>query len=186
MKRLLWVGGVFLGVLLCWSVAFHAKPSGAGDPVSSSSVSGSQESDLSDVGARIRHSCARCHGFPNPDVLPRPAWREVIEKMYSFLGFEGKSLDGLRAEEVIAWYELHSRLDSWALRPVSPPSAVGPIAFRKHGFSPPGAPPSPAISHLAFVAHEGLKVPTILACDMRHGRVFRMTFSKGALNGKGP
>ncbi|MDP7035207.1 MAG: FG-GAP-like repeat-containing protein [Planctomycetota bacterium] len=106
--------------------------------------------------------------------------------MYSFLGFEGKPLDGLRAEEVIAWYELHSPLDSWSLRPVPPPSAVGPIAFRKHGFSPAGAPPSPAISHLSFVAHEGIKAPTLLACDMRHGRVFRMTFRKGALKDKDP
>lgn len=28
-----------------------------------------------------RTACASCHAFPNPDVLPRAAWRVSVEKM---------------------------------------------------------------------------------------------------------
>ena len=47
--------------------------------------------------AELAASCSRCHRNPSPQVLPRAAWQEAIEKMYRFVGAEGQRLDGFLA-----------------------------------------------------------------------------------------
>ncbi|MHC4165109.1 MAG: FG-GAP repeat domain-containing protein, partial [Planctomycetota bacterium] len=60
-----------------------------------------------DVEARVRATCGNCHPFPTPDILPRSAWRDMIQHMASLRRVlrERSFSRGFSLDEVAEWYE---------------------------------------------------------------------------------
>ena len=66
-----------------------------------------------DVEARVRATCGNCHPFPTPDILPRSAWRNMIQhmaKLREVLREESFSR-GFSAEEVAEIREARKEWD---------------------------------------------------------------------------
>ena len=137
-----------------------------------------EEEELRILVEEAYDSCGRCHGFPKPDVLPRPAWRENILKMYAFIGLHGKPLDGLDAGEVIAWYERRAP-QKIPLRAQELSKAESPVEFHRRGIQSPGAPADPAVSNLNIV-NWAPGQPSVLLTDMRHHAIMLADFPGGS------
>ena len=131
--------------------------------------------------AKIEISCGRCHGFPQPDVLPRSAWRENIIKMYAFIGLHEKPLDGLDAGEVIAWYERRAPQEI-PLRAQELSEDESPVKFHRRGISPPQAPADPAVSNVNVVNWTPGR-PSVLLTDIRHHAIVLADFPTEELTG---
>ena len=105
--------------------------------------------------------CAKCHVTPSPDILPRFAWRDVIDDMYGLAGLPPDPA-------VVAWYEARAP-ERYDVRRRTLPSS--PLKFTKRSLAPRDAPPLPGISNVRLEDLFGDARPELIACDMRHGLV---------------
>jgi hypothetical protein len=152
------IAGAALGVLL--SVAVLARQDGPA------------AAEVAPAGA-----CGTsCHVLPPPDVLPRRAWRDSVERMQRIL--EDSEGVGPAApltltpdfRAALDWYE--RRAPRSLEPPADWPAPLSRPRFEKRWLSPPEAPPTPVISNVQLLDVEGDEAPELIGCDMRHGMVF--------------
>jgi hypothetical protein len=85
-----------------------------------------------DVEARVRAACGNCHPFPTPDILPRPAWRDMIQHMVSLRKIlrEESFSRGFSVDEVAEWYESRA-LDELPVEFRLSRNEPGPLRFSR-------------------------------------------------------
>jgi hypothetical protein len=120
---------------------------------------------------KIQSFCGSCHPFPNPNILPDFAWPKQIETMYDHFQVMGIRSGIPATKDVFDYYLKHA--------PKSFPAAPGPTrpsmefaSFQISNFTPPGAPPSPALSSITFSHHFSKTKLDILVSDLRHNMIF--------------
>jgi hypothetical protein len=161
----------FISFLAVWM--FKENPKKNPPPLKTAPKTAPKSQKIDPV--KLKKSCSRCHAFPEPKILPKLAWAENIQKMYQFIGMKGKALDGFLAEEVIDWYESRAP-DQIKLRKYSKEQFNSPVKFQKHAFSPPNAPPSPAISQIQLIQNTKNQRPYAVFSDMRHHLIMKVEF----------
>jgi hypothetical protein len=138
----------------------------------------SSEQDKRDE-AVARAICATCHAFPEPDVLPRSAWRASIEKMT--LLRENKDIPGWGSnaaavqipadmEAALRYYVAHAPAALPSPEPWPPPDDR--VRFARHHLAfPQAATPEPATANVRLADLEGDRRLEVVVSDMRHGLV---------------
>ncbi|HXW05133.1 MAG TPA: VCBS repeat-containing protein [Vicinamibacterales bacterium] len=133
--------------------------------------------------AQARATCAGCHAFPPPDILPRGAWRDEFVRMHFIrekrlppVGPPAAVNRGVQLppdmEQALRFYTARApeRLpppEPW------PAPAESPLTFRHHTLSVAEMPANPAVSHVRLIDLDGDGRPELLGTDMRQGVVFR-------------
>jgi hypothetical protein len=125
-----------------------------------------------------RTVCVTCHRLPPPDVLPRGAWNDEIQRMARIR--ENREVPPGQAappielapdmQAALRFYEAHApealaAPDAW-------PAVAPRPAFERRPLTPPGAPPAPGISNVELLDVDGDARPELIVCDMRHGMVW--------------
>ena len=139
----------------------------------------------------VKAACGICHAVPPPEILPRAAWRAEIARMMLIRDGKPEPVGpvGLSTRMVLLSDDLVSVLRYYQQRaPEQLPAATPwPDAdsrgFAVHGFTPAGAPPLPAISHVRALDLAGNGTLEIVGSDMRQGLMVagRATDPSGAL-----
>jgi hypothetical protein len=156
--------------------------------LSSSALSAAPPSEK-EAAALLKTYCVACHALPAPDVLPRAAWKQSIEKM-SYI-FEGKPMPGWGQpppvitlsddyRKILAHYEAKAPAALPAPDPWPAPTTPARFARRRLGF-PDALTPEPAVSNVALADLDGDGTPEILATDMRQGLVLQAKASATAV-----
>jgi hypothetical protein len=157
-------------VALAWQTSLtHASPS-----QSATTPQGDEK--------QARAMCGVCHAFPQPDILPRYAWRdEFIRMMFirqNRLPPIGPPSTVNRTvqlppdmEQVLSFYtsrapEHFPALESW------PDPSESPVQFARHSLTMPDMPNTPAVSNIHLVDFDGDGQLDVLGTDMRQGLVF--------------
>jgi hypothetical protein len=163
--------------ILCGGFVFaldrQASPSVAPAPQSPSTQGDEQQA---------RAVCAPCHAFPQPDILPRDAWRdELIRMMFireNRLPPIGRPDVVNRSvqlppdmAQVLPFYT--SRAPEHLPRPEAwPDPGESPVRFTRHTLTMPEMPNTPAVSSVTLVTLGSDKPLQLLGTDMRQGLVF--------------
>ncbi len=129
---------------------------------------------------QARVTCAGCHGFPAPDILPRDAWRNEFVRMM-FLREKRIPPIGAAAyrpiqlppdmETVLAFYVGHAP-EHLAPPEPWPEVSESPVRFERHELPMPDLPGTPAVSHVELVDYDGDRKLDVLGSDMRQGVIF--------------
>src|SRR5215218_5020261 len=131
---------------------------------------------------QARATCAGCHAFPPPDILPRAAWRdEFVRMMYFRENRLPPSVPASRfnrtlqlppdMEQALPYFT--SRAPEHLPAPESwPPTSESPVQFARSGLSVPDMPATPAVANIQLVDVDGDKRLDVLGTDMRQGLVF--------------
>ncbi len=129
-----------------------------------------------------RVTCAGCHAFPPPEILPRDRWRDEFVRMMFIrenrlppIGppetvYRSVQLPPDMAQ-VLSFYVARApeRLpapDAW------PDPGETPVRFVRHGLTMPEMPGLPAVSNVSLVDFDGDGRLDVLGTDMRQGVVF--------------
>src|SRR5436309_8530693 len=131
---------------------------------------------------QARATCGVCHVFPQPDILPRHAWRDEFVRMMFIrqnrlppIGPPGTVNRSIQLppdmEQALAFYisrapEHFPALDLW------PDAGESPIQFARHSLTTPDMPNTPAVSNIHLVDFDGDGQLDVLGTDMRQGLVF--------------
>ena len=122
------------------------------------------------VNGRIQTFCSSCHLYPSPEIFPRSAWKEEIERAYRFFAESGQTQSPPQIEDAIRYYEEAAPLELPAAV-VEPATTPLPVAFEKTPVAALPAPALPAISNVNLVHLFDDRRLDVLACDMRRGEV---------------
>lgn len=117
---------------------------------------------------RIVAFCGDCHGFPSPELFPKPNWDAEVRRGFGFYASSDRKLDPPPIEDVISYYEAAApdRL------PIIPRTPDGPGPTRplvRVEIAGPYQNEAPSIANIALVHLTHPKLPDILACDMAGG-----------------
>ncbi len=138
---------------------------------------------LPELEQQIRHFCgAVCHVYPAPDTFPREHWRMEVERAYGFFDRSGLAMVPPKMSEVVRYYEERAPEQ---YPPIAVRYADGPLPVSlERWVCPPLEERRAMISHVQVVrlptgpaTHERLAhtPPSLLACDMQHGRILALT-----------
>jgi hypothetical protein len=126
-----------------------------------------------DLPQRVHVFCGSCHDYPSPDVFPRSAWKDDIERMYMFFEQSGRPLQPPPIEETVRFYEEGAP-------DVLPPADIRrathplPVQFSRLDYTAFSGPPNVSPPHISNVNLVHLHDPRrldVLACDMMGGAV---------------
>jgi hypothetical protein len=160
---LVWSGAAVLGAVIATAVAGCSD----GAPPATPEAGGVDP-------ARIQALCTNCHNLPPPDALPRKRWREVLEDMWLIIAENDVDPGTLERDDVIAYFEARApvKLDMGE-RPST--EVGGGLEWERSSYAAaPGAPPTPATSHLSWVKLFDPERLDLLLTDMRHGFVMAL------------
>ena len=118
----------------------------------------------------VRSLCSTCHLFPEPAVLPKSVWADVIPDMFAIAADRGIPTGPLSPTAVAQWFEERAPQHLQLRRERSGVDNAR-AAFTVRGLKPAKAPPMPGISHLRFADLAGDRRLELLATDVRQGFV---------------
>jgi hypothetical protein len=131
---------------------------------------------------QARVTCAGCHAFPPPDILPRDVWRDEFVRMMYFR--EGKRPPSVQAsrfnrtvqlppdmEQALPFFTSRAPEHLPAPEPW-PATSESPVQFARSGLSVRDMPATPAVANIQLVDVDGDKRLDLLGTDMRQGLVF--------------
>ncbi len=136
----------------------------------------------SDMEAQVHNFCGgSCHAYPPPDSFPKRHWRAEVERGFRFFDQSGMSTVPPKLAHVVRYYEER------AADEYTPPQVAAssrPLGVNLEPVSyPPPAGDRPMISHVNPVKLPSGRVDaaalarapfTLVACDMRGGRVLAL------------
>jgi len=125
-----------------------------------------------------RTLCATCHRLPPPDILPRAAWKDEIERM-ARIRDNREVPPGQLAPPIDFAPDMEAALRHYRARApeaLAAPDAWPPIAarpaFERRALTPAGAPPAPAVANVELLDVDGDRRAELVVCDMREGMVW--------------
>jgi hypothetical protein len=130
--------------------------------------------DDAELTAQVHNFCGKaCHAYPPADSFPRWAWKQEVERGFSFFEKSGLPLKAPPIQEVIRYYEERApkELPPAKFTPADHPL---PVRFEKTGWPGPAVREPPSISFVDFVHLSDRKRKEVLACDMRNGLVMAL------------
>jgi tetratricopeptide (TPR) repeat protein len=117
--------------------------------------------------AQVRSLCAACHAYPDPNTMPRSAWRKEVQQGFSFLHDSVMSGEHPSLESVVMYYE-KSAPESWT--PISHSAAMthSPFQFEKRGTGwMPNQPLPPGITNINLAGLLGGATKELVLSDVR-------------------
>ncbi|HUG89454.1 MAG TPA: FG-GAP-like repeat-containing protein [Planctomycetaceae bacterium] len=152
-----------MGGFVVWRSSLSPSPHDLADRAAFDSSAAIDESAL-------RALCAHCHFFPEPETLPRAAWRNVITDMAGLPGYGVNVPRPISPAAIAEWYEERAPAE-YTFPATAAGLDPGPFRARVRRLSPDETLPQPVVSHVKFadlLDDPGLE---LLVCEMRHGRV---------------
>jgi hypothetical protein len=120
--------------------------------------------------SQLRQRCSHCHGFPEPDVLPKSLWKKTVWMMSAIGGF-GPSIPGRVDPQAVAqWYEERAP-EAFELPPLAISPEPGNLRLRKREIFWHDAPAPPFVAHMLLADITGDDRPELMVSDMRNGAV---------------
>ncbi len=138
--------------------------------------SGAPPAAVSAFETEVRRFCSQHHGYTPPELFAQHVWVKQIDRMYEFGGSPlagGPSVPP--RDQVLAFFQAHAPAEAPHLRGQAQ-RGPGPLRFRRRTYTPVGAPPTPAVSHVRWIRRGDSSRSDLVYCDMRHGRVARVRF----------
>jgi hypothetical protein len=132
--------------------------------------------------ARVRSACEACHAFAPPEVLPREAWRPMIEHMAE-LAREPVPAIGpateFDVEEAVAWYEARAP-EALPPRRVQSRDGPAPLRFRRRAIllGPGSGAGVATVSRVGANVLPGLS-PALAAPNMANGSLHLFSLFRG-------
>lgn len=125
---------------------------------------------VANIGKEARYFCGICHLFPEPDLFPRSAWKDLVEHGYFFSYQANMKLQRPPVEQVIRYYE--ERAPEELPRSVIERAST-PLPVRLQRLDYPVPPPGRAVtlSNVNLVHLTDPRRLDVLATDMGSGRV---------------
>ena len=171
-----WIIGSVIGVLLLVVLTFTVWKAWQPEPWHADwegPVGGEPTvSDADMMKPRITAFCGTCHAVPLPESFPRDAWHDMVLRGYEFYAQSGMThLDPPPVEATVEYYRAHAP-EEFVFPEV--PDAAEPLRAKftvVRRTSPEYNVVPPAIAHLRWARLDEDGEPTLLACDMRHGKV---------------
>ena len=124
----------------------------------------------------VRKHCSKCHVPPQPQYVPRGAWRVRIQEMAerSLMGTglapgEESALWQMDTSRFVRYFEARSP-ETLAL-PDPWPEGQGGFRFLRQAWNPAGESGQPVLANVRFFDLDRDGKPEIVACDMGHGLV---------------
>ena len=130
---------------------------------------------------QIQVFCRQCHPFTDPNILPRFAWPQQIETMYDLFRTLNMK-EGVPPKNEVMNYFLSRAPTAFPAKAAPTRPAKDLLTFDKIPYSPPGAPPTPAVSSLELVNHFKDPAKELLVSDLRHQQVFIIDINDGQFN----
>ena len=128
--------------------------------------------------------CGACHSTPQPDLMPRNAWADEIDKGYRRYQESGRH--DLKVPDKVVITEYYSRLASSSVYvPNAPESSKSPVEFLAEEIDLPEEFDAPAVSFLNVThSRSGPSNPAseLLLCDMLSGSVNRFAWNDGKMS----
>jgi FG-GAP-like repeat len=131
--------------------------------------------------SKIDYFCSQCHAYPQPEILPRAAWKAEIEQAFQFFKESNRNTQAPAIGDVIRHYEEGAPVEL-PLPVLARAASPLPVSFQRIQCPALAEAPAPAISNVNLVHLFDERRLDVLACDMHAGLV--MTLSPYA--GKGP
>ena len=133
---------------------------------------------------QTRDFCSACHAFPRPDLMPRRAWGDEIDKAYHRYQESGRH--DLKVPDKAFVYAYYSRLSGTTVNvPNAPESPRSPIEFLAEGIDLADEFDAPAVSYLNVAnshSSHGSPASELLLCDMLSGSVNRFAWTDGKVS----
>src|SRR5262245_13868436 len=127
-------------------------------------------------GETVRQHCSKCHVVPQPQYVPRAAWRVKIQEMAerSLMGTglapgDNSVLWQMDISQFVRYFE--ARAPETLPLPEPWPQAPGSVRFERQPWNVAGEPGSPVTANVRLLDLDGDGKPEIVACDMGRGRV---------------
>src|SRR5438309_6954546 len=89
------------GVIVAGAVVACVVPPGTSEPT----IQPSAHLPGAGVQGRIQSFCSACHAYPEPDSLPKSAWKAEVQRGFRFFAESGMTRAAPPIEEVIAYFE---------------------------------------------------------------------------------
>jgi hypothetical protein len=126
------------------------------------------------ISEQVHHFCGGCHAYPPPDTFPKSAWKEEVERGFTFFNTAGRNLRPPPIDDVVKYY-VDQAPEELPKIPPDEPSLPPSVRFEPIHLQGPPQKDVPAISHVAAVALTDAKRLDLLICDMRSGLISVMT-----------
>jgi hypothetical protein len=119
---------------------------------------------------QIQVFCSSCHLYPPPEVFPRSAWKDEVERGFRFFAESGLKRTPPPMEEVVKYYEDQAPQE---LPPAQFETAATPllVSFDRRPVAALPDAKAAAISNVNLVHLFDKDRLDVLACDMRRGQV---------------
>jgi FG-GAP-like repeat len=150
------------------------------------------EADPAAGEAAARAQCGSCHILPPPDVLPRPAWRDEIARMFLIKGGQPEPTGprGTAARMVslpVEWQAIVKYYEARAPERLAPP-ATWPdpddtLPFKKRAIPGPPGSSNHTVSNVRLIDLDGDDRPSVLVSDMRSGIVYEVRMDDEPVTG---
>jgi hypothetical protein len=129
--------------------------------------------DQAELARHVHEFCGTCHAYPPPETFPRSAWKEEVERGYSFFGRSNLRLTPPPIAPVVRYYEKRApeQLPPAIIERATTPL---PVKFVAERFGRPPGTKAPAVSNVNLVHLSDPKRLDILACEMRWGLVMAL------------
>lgn len=123
--------------------------------------------DNEKLDSEIRYFCSRCHGFPEPTLLPDHRWPHEIDRALDFFAASGEDWKHPDERVIVAWFQVNAS----SKLPLKTPIAVDPDAPFREPTSGPTLKSFAGVSNI-FVG-EAPQETGILTTDMLSGDIRR-------------
>jgi FG-GAP-like repeat len=120
---------------------------------------------------QVDRTCGTCHAYPPPELFPRYAWAQEVDRGFHFLREGSVPADTPSFASVVAYYQ-HRAPESLPILQREVPANECSVRFERTGYRPSKGLLSSGVANVRFVHLSDQRKLDVIACDMVNGKVF--------------